>query len=230
MDLNKIMSGLGSSGVLGGFAGGALGGALMSNKKVRKHTGTLLKVGGIAALGGVAWKAYQGYTANQSQQMQSSEQAIQNSGPMPSQSVDANGKWQGLTQEGFAVAATTEDATSPGIVLIHAMVAAGASDGNLDRGERDRIMDRVVKMSLPADEKAMLFDVLDNPLSLSELVQEVNCPELAAEVYLCSVIVLDQNRIESQLYLEALAHRLEIPAEFAGQLRDSVEKEYAQVA
>jgi uncharacterized membrane protein YebE (DUF533 family) len=85
-------------------------------------------------------------------------------------------------------------------------------------------------MSLPADEKAMLFDVLDSPLSLSELVQEVNCPELAAEVYLCSVLVLDQNRIESQLYLEALAHRLEIPAEFAGQLRDGVEKEYSQVA
>ena len=65
MDFNKIVSGLSSSGVLGGFAGGAVGGALMNNKKVRKHTGTLLKVGGIAALGGVAWKAYQGYTANQ---------------------------------------------------------------------------------------------------------------------------------------------------------------------
>jgi uncharacterized membrane protein YebE (DUF533 family) len=65
MDFNKIVSGLGSSGVLGGFAGGAVGGALMSNKKVRKHTGTLLEVGGIAALGGVAWKACQGYTASQ---------------------------------------------------------------------------------------------------------------------------------------------------------------------
>ncbi|MFT6957011.1 MAG: uncharacterized membrane protein YebE (DUF533 family) [Halieaceae bacterium] len=230
MDLNKIMSGLGSSGVLGGFAGGALGGALMSNKKVRKHTGTLLKVGGIAALGGVAWKAYQGYTANQLQQVPDAERTVQSAVPIRPQPVNANAKWQGLTQEGFAVEASTEEATSPGIVLIHAMVAAASSDGNLDRGERDRIMDRVVKMSLPADEKAMLFDVLDSPLSLSELVQEVNCPELAAEVYLCSVLVLDQNRIESQLYLEALAHRLEIPAEFAGQLRDGVEKEYSQVA
>ena len=33
MDFNRIVSGLSSSGVLGGFAGGAFGGALMSNKK-----------------------------------------------------------------------------------------------------------------------------------------------------------------------------------------------------
>ena len=64
MDLNKIVSSLAGSGVLGGFAGGALGGALMSNKKARKTAGTLLKVGGIAALGGVAWKAYQGTWPN----------------------------------------------------------------------------------------------------------------------------------------------------------------------
>ena len=67
MDLNKIVSSLASSGVLGGLAGGAVSGALMSNKKARKTAGTLLKVGGIAALGGLAWKAYQGYQSSQTQ-------------------------------------------------------------------------------------------------------------------------------------------------------------------
>ncbi len=57
MNLDKIVSGLTSSGVLGGLAGGAVSGAIMSNKKARKTAGTLLKVGGVAALGGLAWKA-----------------------------------------------------------------------------------------------------------------------------------------------------------------------------
>ena len=61
MDINKIVSGLSSSGVLGGLSGGAVSGALMRNKKARKTAGTLLKVGGVAALGGLAWKAYQDF-------------------------------------------------------------------------------------------------------------------------------------------------------------------------
>lgn len=35
MNIDKIVSGLASSGVLGGLAGGAVSGALMSNKKAR---------------------------------------------------------------------------------------------------------------------------------------------------------------------------------------------------
>ena len=61
MNLDNIVKNLAGSGVLGGLAGGAVSGALMSNKKARKTAGTLLKVGGVAALGGLAWKAYQDY-------------------------------------------------------------------------------------------------------------------------------------------------------------------------
>lgn len=210
MDFNRIVSGLSSSGVLGGFAGGAFGGALMSNKKVREHTGTLLKVGGIAALGGLAWKAYQGYTASQT-----------------------NGtarEWQGLTQQGFTIETSDTASQSRAMVLVQAMIAAAHSDGHIDASERNRKMERVAEMALEPDEKAVLFDALSNPLSLAELCRIVDCPELAAEVYLCSLLVLDTSLIHSGIYLDALAQRLEIPLDFTKQLHANIEQESAQAA
>jgi uncharacterized membrane protein YebE (DUF533 family) len=60
MNLNNLLSGLATSGVASGLAGGLAGGALMS-KHGRKYASTALKVGGIAAIGGFAWSAYQKY-------------------------------------------------------------------------------------------------------------------------------------------------------------------------
>ena len=162
MDFNKIVSGLSSSGVLGGFAGGAVGGALMSNKKVRKHTGTLLKVGGIAALGGLAWKAYQGYTASQA----NGTHAHGNSAIEP-QAVGTARKWQGLTQQGFAIETSDTATQSRAMVLVQAMIAAAYSDGHIYASERSRMMEKIAEMALEPDEKAVLFDALSSPLSLS---------------------------------------------------------------
>ena len=109
MDLNKIMSGLSSSGVLGGLAGGAVSGALMSNKKIRKHTGTALKVGGIAALGGLAWKAYQGY---QNQQPAAA-----------SQSEPQQKQWHALQESDFRLEPEDTGPQSRALLLVQAMIA-----------------------------------------------------------------------------------------------------------
>ena len=58
----------------------------------------------------------------------------------------------------------------------------------------------------------------------------MDCPELAAEVYLCSLLVLDTSLIHSGIYLDALAQRLEIPLDFTKQLHANIEQESAQAA
>lgn len=66
-DLQKLVGGLSKSGALSGFLGGVAGGGLtsmMTSKKGRKTGGKVLKYGALAAVGGVAWKAYQSYSAN----------------------------------------------------------------------------------------------------------------------------------------------------------------------
>ena len=116
------------------------------------------------------------------------------------------------------------------MVLVQAMIAAAHSDGHIDASERNRMMERVAEMALEPDEKAVLFDALSNPLSLAELCRIVDCPELAAEVYLCSLLVLDTSLIHSGMYLDALAQRLEIPLDFTKQLHANIEQESAQAA
>jgi uncharacterized membrane protein YebE (DUF533 family) len=218
MDFNKLISGLTSSGVLGGVAGGAAAGALMSNKKVRKHAGTLLQVGGLAALGGVAWKAYQGYKAGQS--------AEPASGPLPGNTAPAaapQANWPELTEQGFAIREEEPDGESRGVLLVQAMIAAAAADGHLDSAERGRIMARLEQLELAPQEKIVVMDALQKPSSQSELCARVTCPEVATEVYLSSLLAVDSDCAQSALYLDTLAHRLNLPAGLVAQLRRAAE-------
>jgi uncharacterized membrane protein YebE (DUF533 family) len=210
MNLDQVMSKLAGSGVLGGLAGGAVSGALMSNKKARKTAGTLLKVGGVAALGGLAWKAYQGYQAEQGRGIQ---QARETPVAPPADPV-----WQGLDERGFAIDARDDGRGSRALFLIQAMIAAACADGHLDAEERGRIMARVNEAGLAPDEKALVFDSLQKPLGLAELSHRVDCPELAAEVYMASLLAVDRTRSEAHLYLDALAFRLGLPQALVTQM------------
>ena len=223
MDINKIISGLTSSGVLGGLAGGAVSGALMSNKKVRKNAGTLLKVGGMAALGTMAWKAYQGYQSNQHQ---SNAPAAGTAG-----AIRNDPTWNDLSEQRFALEQETQDqAGSPSVLLVQAMIAAACADGHMDTQERGRIMSRVEQLDLRPDEKALVFDALQAPPSLPTLCEQVDSPELATEVYLSSLLAVDRTRADARLYLDALAFRLGLPQGLVQQLHNDVERQEALAA
>lgn len=221
MDLNKIVSSLASSGVLGGLAGGAVSGALMSNKKARKTAGTLLKVGGIAALGGLAWKAYQGY---QSSQTQAGPAAIDDSANRMGQPQLVT-VWGNVPEQRFALEEQVDPGRdSPSLLLVQAMIAAACADSHIDDDERQRIMNRVDELGLAPEETAMVFDSLQSPLSLAQLCERVDSPELATEVYLSSLMAVDAERTEARLYLDALAFRLGLPTALREQVHRSVDR------
>jgi len=216
MNLDKIVSGLTSSGVLGGLAGGAVSGAIMGNKKARKTAGTLLKVGGVAALGGLAWKAYQDY------------QGQQPSGTQVRTPANTDPVWEGIEQQRFDVSEPDPQPGSTPVLLVQAMIAAACSDGHMDSAERHRIMTQVAGFDLAPDEKALVFEALDAPLSLSKLCERVDSPEVAAEVYLSSLIAVERDRTEARLYLDALAFRLGLPDGLVAELHQQVETADAQ--
>ncbi|MDX1734788.1 MAG: tellurite resistance TerB family protein [Halioglobus sp.] len=208
MDVNKVLSQLAGSGVIGGLAGGALGGALVGNKKARKTAGTLLKAGGIAAVGTLAWKAYQGYQQ---------DKGAADAGPQgqqPGTAIDP--AWQALPQQGFT---TSVQRDSTALLILKAMIAAAAADGHLDSEEHARVMARAGTMDLSAQDKALVFDALQSPLSLHALSEQIDCPEVASEVYVASALVLDPDNAQGRLYLEALAFRLGIPEGLALRLQ-----------
>lgn len=215
MDINKVVSGLASSGVLGGFAGGALGGALVNNKKMRKSAGTLLKVGGVAALGTMAWKAYQGYQSNQSQTGARDAAVL---GGFGGGSVH-DPVWQGLTEQRFAIDDHSASGGSTALLLVQAMVTAAGADGHIDRDERSRILERAESLDLPPQEKALLFDVLNQPLTMAQICERVDSPELATEVYLSSLLAVDASHPEARVYLDGLAFRLGLPRDLVHELK-----------
>jgi uncharacterized membrane protein YebE (DUF533 family) len=67
-------------------------------------------------------------------------------------------------------------------------------------------------MDLAAEDKAVLFDELRNPLSLEQLVSQVPNPETGLEVYAASLVAIDETRQEGRDYLRRLAAALELPS------------------
>lgn len=219
MDLSRIVQGLSTSGAVSGFAGGLAGSALVgavSGKKGKKMAKGALKVGALAAVGGLAYKAYQGYRQNQA------------SATPVTQAQDGNTRiadtsaWRDIPQRRFE--AVTENPEGSGsLLLLRAMIAAAHSDGHMDNDEQNRVFDEAGKLSLSQQEKARLFDELRNPLGLQEIVAEVDNPETAVEVYAASLIAVGEFRPEGHAYLRSLALALDLP----GELVESVHQQVA---
>jgi predicted lipid-binding transport protein (Tim44 family) len=63
-DAKRLLDQLVGTGIAGGLAGGLAGGVLanaLSGKKARKVAGSALQLGGLALVGGLAYKAWQNY-------------------------------------------------------------------------------------------------------------------------------------------------------------------------
>ncbi len=228
MDFNKIVKGLSSSGAVSGFAGGLAGSALVgavSGKKGKKMAKGALKVGALAAVGGLAYKAYNNYR----QQNSAAPAPVPTRGPAMGALPATPEQWNDILQDRFEAA--VEDDTSPGsLLLIRAMIAAAASDGHMDSEEQDRVFQQAEQLNLSQQEKAALFDELRQPLGMQALVSQVNNPETAVEVYAASVAAIDETRPEARTYLRALAVSLDIPGELVQSIHDEIDAAKQQEA
>jgi len=188
-DSKRILDQLVGSGFAGGLAGGAAGAALvnaLSGKKARKYAGTALKAGGVALVGGLAYKAWQHYQGGQQAGNEAAPAAF-----VP----QAQGESDAL-----------------GLLLVRAMIAAARADGNLDSTEHDAIMSRIGEMNLDDAEKAYLFEQFTAPVDVFSLAGEADTPEHAAEMYAASALILDQPSDSEQRYLDTFAAALRLDA------------------
>ncbi len=218
MDINRVMQGLASSGAVSGFAGGLAGSALVgaiSGKKGKKMAKSALKVGALAAVGGLAYTAYQRY--------RQTTPALTSAGqPQAGAALPAdNSTWRDIPEQRFAAVAENPDGAGS-ILLLRAMIAAAASDGHMDSHEQNRVFDEADKLNLSQQDKARLFDELRNPRDLQQIVAEVGNPETAVEVYAASLIAIDEQRPEGQAYLRSLALALELPGELVASVHEQV--------
>jgi len=218
VDFNKLVSLVTGSGVGAGLAGGVAGGALVSaltSKSGRKAAKSVAQIGGLAAVGALAWNAYKKYQGEDSAALQGSA--------TPAAQPQAAARpvvWQQLPQEQFA-ALGSDQGSSQGLLVLRAMIAAAMADGQMSSQEQGRIMERLDSLGLSREERSTLFDEISHPLPSAALAAQVQDPVVAIEVYTAAAMVLDNNCVAGGNFLDQLAAGLKLPESLVTAIHDN---------
>lgn len=214
----------GASGLLGGNLGGNLGqlagvagvgglaGLLMGSKGGRKFMGKAATYGGLALLGGLAFKAYNDWQAGKSPASTAASTATE-ALPVP----PADGQFMPRETPDEAEA---EDLS---LTLVRAMIAAAKADGHIDADEQQRLFAEFGKLDLTQPQKALVMDELSKPLDMDAVVAGATTPERAAEIYCASLMAIDPDGPAERGYLSFLAGRLKLDPKLVEHLHASVE-------
>lgn len=180
-----------------GTAAGGLGGLLLGTKTGRSIAGSAVKVGALALIGGLAYKAFQNYQAGR---------------PLITGATDAEAAPQG---SGFEPAAVTNETAA---LYIRAMIAAAASDGRIDSDEQARIVGSLKQAGVDAEAEEFLATELNNPSTAEQLAAAVQSPEEAVQVYTAARIAIDPDTSGEQQFLARLAAALGIDSKLAAHI------------
>jgi uncharacterized membrane protein YebE (DUF533 family) len=186
----------------GGLAAGGLAGLLIGSKGGRKMAKKAVKIGGMAVLGGLAYKAYRDWQAGRVSQSTPTSEARES----PTQMKDVTPKAEGTA---FLPAAHSER-NDLGVKLVQAMIAAAKADGHIDAQEQSRIFSKLDESSFNTEEKAFLMDELRKPLDIDAIVRLANSDEQAVEIYAASYLAIDPDDPAEKAYLAMLGARMKL--------------------
>ena len=186
-----------------GAAAGGLAAILLGTKTGRSVTTSAATVGGLAVLGGLAYKAYQNYQKDGSITGSDGDAAVETEGGNP-----------------FAVSEADEQ--EAGLAMVMAMISAAKSDGHIDADEQKRIFDKLDELDLDMEAKAFVMDELRAPLDINRVVERATSPELAMQIYTASRIAVTADHPAERAYLESLALRLGLDMGFVREVEHAV--------
>lgn len=178
-----------------GAAMGGLGGILLGTGTGRSLAGGAVKLGALALIGGLAYKAYQNY--------QSGKPLITGADGVP----DAPPSGSGFD----AASVTNADAE----LLIRAMVAAAAADGRVDDTEQATILNSLGQAGLDRDAEQFLANALNNPPTVAELATGVNSEAQAVQIYTAARLAISEDSAAETAFLKSLADALGLPPQLA---------------
>ncbi len=216
-DLGKLGAGAGAIGVLG---------SLLGSKRGRSYGGKALKYGSIAALGLMAYKAYTNWQAQQ--QAQPAQQApgaagsgFTGSAATASGTASGSASW---TPGALPAEPRTLDRVPPAEAEHHsravlmAMIAAAKADGHLDDRERGLIENELASLDDDPGLRAWYEELLRQPLDPARVAQAASSPEIASEMYLATLLMVDETSFMERAYLDELARQLKLPDGLKAQL------------
>ena len=179
-----------------GAAAGA-GGAILGTKTGRAVAGGAARIGALALIGGLAYKAFQNY--------QSGKPLI--TGIVPAEAAP--------TGSGFEPAAVTNESAA---LYIRAMIAAATADGRIDDTEQAKIIGGLKQAGVDAEAEEFLANELNNPASVEDLANAVSSPEEAVQVYTAARIAIEPDNNGEQQFLARLASALGVDQKLAAHI------------
>ncbi|MHA3737034.1 tellurite resistance TerB family protein [Pseudomonas sp. Eth.TT006] len=183
-----VLGGLGGllGGLLGGGSGGGLGGALGGGTQSRSG-GT--NYAALASLGMMAFQAYQAW--QRSQASAAPQQIPQTADLLAGPEVEEHGH-----------------------AVLRALIAAAKADGRIDESEKHLISSEIGKHTDDPQLQQWLDAEVAKPLDAREVAQSANGDKaVAAEMYLASVMLVDDQQDAERNYLDELAAALGIDPE-----------------
>lgn len=174
-----------AGGGLGGLLGG-LGGMLGGGAAARPAQG---RTGGMnyAALASLGMMAFQAYQAWQSQQAAKPQAAFQTVDQLDGPEAEAHSH-----------------------AVLRALIAAAKADGKIDEKERQLISNEVRRHTDDPQLQQWLDAEVAKPLDAADFAEFAKDPAVAAEMYLASVLLVDDQQEAERNYLDDLAGQLQI--------------------
>ncbi len=188
----------------GALAAGALA-LLLGTGAGRKLTGSALKIGSLAAVGGIAYKTWQNWQEEQRQKANDASETKED------RAKDLHQEFQ---QEPKALPVDKLDgkeAEERSQILVKAMIAAAKSDGKMNKDETENINTQIKKLGLGTDIEDVLKAGMVTPLSAKSVAKMADDKEIAAEIYIVSMLVTNIENNQEKSYMGALAKALALP-------------------
>jgi len=177
------------------MAAGAIVAALLGTGTGRKLARNALKFGGMAAIAGLAYKAYQDYQA----------------GKKPGEGVKEGNLLPPPQDTGFHPAVAPQGEDQFALTLVRAMIAAARADGHIDETERRKIAERLHSSGIDQEVESFLMEELERPVDVDALIAAVRTEEQRVELYTASRLAIEPKTRAERGYLDMLAGRLNLP-------------------
>jgi uncharacterized membrane protein YebE (DUF533 family) len=221
--VGKMLGGMATKNFAAGLMTGGLGTTLLRKDGVEN----LAKMGGLAVLGTLAYKAYGNY---QQQKASTGNASVTGAVKQSAQGLlaQAGGLLSTLSAQTGTPAAVTPAAipaqASPdlAIAVIRAMIGAAKADGHVDAAESQKIFGKLETAGVNPQEKMLLMQEMANTPDVNEIATHVNTPQEAAEVYLAALLVCDSQCVREQQYLGALASAVKLEPAFTASLQQEL--------
>jgi uncharacterized membrane protein YebE (DUF533 family) len=189
-----------------GAALGGLAAVLLGTKAGRSIGGTTLKAGALAAVAGLAYKAYTDWQAGQASAPASSGTT---GTPMS-------------TRHEAPLAAAEDEEQRFALALVIAMIAAAKADGFIDAEERATIAQRIELLPLDAEARAFLEAEYAAPLDIDRVAAGATTAEEATQLYAASIMAIDPDHPAERAYLTRLAMKLKLDPALVARIESSV--------